>query len=81
MGSGWGRSAADGGPLAAVFPLACVVQNYSWGKLGLQSEVAQLVASDDPTAHIDPEQPYAEVRPFVPPPVHLSIHPGSPRSG
>uniref|UniRef100_A0A8C3CL30 Mannose-6-phosphate isomerase n=1 Tax=Cairina moschata TaxID=8855 RepID=A0A8C3CL30_CAIMO len=44
-----------------VFPLACVVQNYSWGKLGLQSEVAQLVASDDPTAHIDPEQPYAEL--------------------
>lgn len=65
----------------AVFPLACVVQNYSWGKLGLQSEVAQLVASDDPTAHIDPEQPYAEVRPSVPPPVRPSVHPGSPRSG
>uniref|UniRef100_A0A8B9CWI3 Mannose-6-phosphate isomerase n=1 Tax=Anser brachyrhynchus TaxID=132585 RepID=A0A8B9CWI3_9AVES len=44
-----------------VFPLACPVQNYSWGKLGLQSEVAQLVASGDPTAHIDPEQPYAEL--------------------
>ncbi|XP_040426522.1 mannose-6-phosphate isomerase isoform X1 [Cygnus olor] len=44
-----------------VFPLACPVQNYSWGKLGLQSEVAQLVASGDPAAHIDPEQPYAEL--------------------
>ncbi|XP_035192005.1 mannose-6-phosphate isomerase [Oxyura jamaicensis] len=44
-----------------VFPLACPVQNYSWGKLGLQSEVAQLVASGDPTVQIDPEQPYAEL--------------------
>ncbi|XP_035422595.1 mannose-6-phosphate isomerase isoform X2 [Cygnus atratus] len=58
-----------------VFPLACPVQNYSWGKLGLQSEVAQLVASGDPTAHIDPEQPYAEVRPSLPPSVRLSICP------
>uniref|UniRef100_A0A8B9ZJL6 mannose-6-phosphate isomerase n=1 Tax=Anas platyrhynchos TaxID=8839 RepID=A0A8B9ZJL6_ANAPL len=55
-----GRGSRPPGP-RTVFPLACVVQNYSWGKLGLQSEVAQLVASDDPTAHIDPEQPYAEL--------------------
>lgn len=54
----------------AVFPLSCVVQNYSWGKVGLESEVAKLVASGDPLVQIQPDQPYAEVsvsvRPFCP---------------
>ncbi|NXF26749.1 MPI isomerase, partial [Rhodinocichla rosea] len=45
----------------AVFPLSCVVQNYSWGKVGLQSEVAKLVASGDPLVQIQPDQPYAEL--------------------
>lgn len=45
----------------AVFPLSCVVQNYSWGKVGLESEVAKLVASGDPLVQIQPDQPYAEV--------------------
>lgn len=58
-----------------MFPLACPVQNYSWGKLGLQSEVAQLVASGDPTAHIDPEQPYAEVSPPLRPYIRPSVRP------
>ncbi|NXY54418.1 MPI isomerase, partial [Callaeas wilsoni] len=45
----------------AVFPLSCVVQNYSWGKVGLESEVAKLVASGDPLVQIQPDQPYAEL--------------------
>lgn len=45
----------------AVFPLSCVVQNYAWGKVGLESEVAKLVASGDPLIQIQPDQPYAEV--------------------
>uniref|UniRef100_A0A674GGG2 Mannose-6-phosphate isomerase n=1 Tax=Taeniopygia guttata TaxID=59729 RepID=A0A674GGG2_TAEGU len=44
-----------------VFPLSCVVQNYSWGKVGLESEVAKLVASGDPLVQIQPDQPYAEL--------------------
>ncbi|NWI16537.1 MPI isomerase, partial [Crypturellus soui] len=45
----------------AVFPLAGVVQSYAWGKVGLESEVAKLVASSDPLVHIEPDQPYAEL--------------------
>lgn len=45
----------------AVFPLSCAVQSYSWGKLGLASEVAQLLASSDPLVQIQPDRPYAEV--------------------
>ncbi|XP_069480615.1 mannose-6-phosphate isomerase isoform X1 [Ambystoma mexicanum] len=44
-----------------VFPLSCAVQNYAWGKIGLDSEVAKLLASSDPLVHINPELPYAEL--------------------
>ncbi|XP_028599490.2 mannose-6-phosphate isomerase [Podarcis muralis] len=44
-----------------VFPLACAVQNYSWGKLGQDSEVASLLASSDPMIHIEAGKPYAEL--------------------
>uniref|UniRef100_S4RGG1 Mannose-6-phosphate isomerase n=1 Tax=Petromyzon marinus TaxID=7757 RepID=S4RGG1_PETMA len=44
-----------------VFPLRCAVQRYAWGKLGLASEVAQLVAASDTAQRVEPEQPYAEL--------------------
>lgn len=44
-----------------VFPLSCAVQSYSWGKMGLESEVAKLLASSDPLVQIQPDRPYAEV--------------------
>lgn len=65
----------------AVFPLSCAVQNYSWGKVGLESEVAKLVATSDPLVQIQPDQPYAEVsarpggRPF---PVTISFRAATP---
>lgn len=46
-----------------VFPLSCVVQQYAWGKMGSNSEVARLLASSDPQARISEDKPYAEVRP------------------
>lgn len=45
-----------------MFPLTCAVQNYAWGKVGSDSEVAQLVVGGDPLAVIDEGKPYAEVR-------------------
>ncbi|NXT45262.1 MPI isomerase, partial [Pelecanoides urinatrix] len=45
----------------AVFPLSCAVQSYSWGKVGLESEVAKLLASSDPLVQIQPDRPYAEL--------------------
>lgn len=45
-----------------MFPLTCAVQNYAWGKVGSDSEVAQLVIGGDPLAVIDEGKPYAEVR-------------------
>lgn len=45
-----------------VFPLTCAVQNYAWGKVGLDSEVAKLVVGGDPLAVIEDDKPYAEVR-------------------
>lgn len=46
----------------AVFPLTCAVQNYAWGKVGSDSEVAKLVVGGDPLVVIDEGKPYAEVR-------------------
>ncbi|XP_012968306.1 mannose-6-phosphate isomerase isoform X2 [Mesocricetus auratus] len=43
-----------------VFPLSCVVQQYAWGKMGSNSEVACLLASSDPLAQISEDKPYAE---------------------
>ena len=45
-----------------VFTLTCAVQNYAWGKAGLDSEVAKLVLGGDPLAVIEEDKPYAEVR-------------------
>lgn len=47
---------------SSVFPLTCAVQNYAWGKMGLDSEVAKLVVGGDPLAVIEVDKPYAEVR-------------------
>uniref|UniRef100_A0A8C5S7T0 Mannose-6-phosphate isomerase n=1 Tax=Laticauda laticaudata TaxID=8630 RepID=A0A8C5S7T0_LATLA len=44
-----------------VFPLACAVQNYAWGKPGRDSQVAKLLESNDPMAQIDADKPYAEL--------------------
>ncbi|XP_077565755.1 mannose-6-phosphate isomerase [Stigmatopora nigra] len=44
-----------------VFPLTCSVQNYAWGKVGLDSEVAKLVVGGDPLAVIEEGKPYAEL--------------------
>ncbi|XP_013876728.1 mannose-6-phosphate isomerase [Austrofundulus limnaeus] len=44
-----------------VFPLTCAVQNYAWGKVGLDSEVAKLVLGGDPLAVIEDNKPYAEL--------------------
>ncbi|XP_059123949.1 mannose-6-phosphate isomerase isoform X1 [Peromyscus eremicus] len=44
-----------------VFPLSCVVQQYAWGKMGSNSEVACLLASSDPLAQISEDKPYAEL--------------------
>lgn len=48
-----------------MFPLTCAVQNYAWGKVGSDSEVAQLVVGGDPLAVIDEGKPYAEVGSFL----------------
>ncbi|XP_060030236.1 mannose-6-phosphate isomerase isoform X2 [Erinaceus europaeus] len=44
-----------------VFPLACALQQYAWGKKGSGSEVAQLLASSDPLFVIEEDKPYAEL--------------------
>ncbi|XP_067871254.1 mannose-6-phosphate isomerase [Heterodontus francisci] len=44
-----------------VFPLKCAVQHYAWGKFGLESEVAKLTFSDDPSVVIEQGKPYAEL--------------------
>ena len=41
--------------------LQCKVQNYEWGKLGLDSTVAKLLSSAHPDIAIDQSQPYAEL--------------------
>ncbi|KAM6426197.1 mannose-6-phosphate isomerase [Liasis olivaceus] len=44
-----------------VFPLACAVQNYAWGKRGRDSQVAKFLESNDPVAQIEADKPYAEL--------------------
>ena len=44
-----------------VFELRCGVQEYDWGKIGHDSEVAVLKASADPEFRINPAKKYAEV--------------------
>ncbi|XP_076979884.1 mannose-6-phosphate isomerase isoform X2 [Tamandua tetradactyla] len=38
-----------------------MVQQYTWGKMGSKSEVAQLLASSDPQFRISEDKPYAEL--------------------
>lgn len=52
--------------VSAVFPLSCLVQNYAWGKVGLDSEVAKLVLGGDPQTVIQDDRPYAEVSTCAP---------------
>lgn len=47
--------------MSVVFPLSCLVQNYAWGKVGLDSEVAKLVLGGDPQIVLQHDRPYAEV--------------------
>ncbi|XP_026222165.1 mannose-6-phosphate isomerase [Anabas testudineus] len=44
-----------------VFPLTCAVQNYAWGKIGMDSEVAKLVVGGDLLAVIEDGKHYAEL--------------------
>ncbi|XP_059177855.1 mannose-6-phosphate isomerase-like isoform X2 [Physella acuta] len=44
-----------------VFELKCAVQQYAWGKIGQDSEVARLKSSVDSTFKVDPETTYAEL--------------------
>lgn len=41
--------------------LVACVQNYDWGKLGKDSEVAQLIVANNPDYEIDENKPYAEL--------------------
>ncbi|XP_053605729.1 mannose-6-phosphate isomerase isoform X2 [Plodia interpunctella] len=41
--------------------LQCKIQTYDWGKLGSESTVAKLVASNDPNFVVEPSKPYAEL--------------------
>ena len=41
--------------------LKCVAQQYAWGKLGLASQVAQLMKNAHPQIEIKQDKPYAEL--------------------
>ena len=41
--------------------LSCAVQQYAWGKMGLDSEVAKVLV-EDPSRDVREDQPYAEVK-------------------
>lgn len=44
----------------SVVELKCAVQSYAWGKIGLDSTVAQL-AQHSPSFKLEEDKPYAEV--------------------
>lgn len=46
--------------LLPVVELKCAVQCYAWGKIGLNSTVAQL-ALNSPSFHLEEDKPYSEV--------------------
>ena len=46
--------------LFAVVELKCAVQCYAWGKIGLNSAVAQL-AQHNPSFTLEEDKPYSEV--------------------
>lgn len=41
--------------------LDCQIQNYEWGKLGLDSKVASLYKNANPSFEVDENKPYAEL--------------------
>ena len=45
----------------SAFQLTCAVQPYAWGKIGENSEVAQLSQNGDTNFKLDVNSPYAEV--------------------
>ncbi|XP_033110326.1 mannose-6-phosphate isomerase-like isoform X2 [Anneissia japonica] len=47
--------------MTEVFELKCAMQEYPWGRLGSDSEVAQLNQNNDPSFQLQPNQPYAEL--------------------
>ncbi|XP_071078673.1 mannose-6-phosphate isomerase-like [Haliotis cracherodii] len=53
-----------------VFLLKCAVQKYAWGKVGAESEVAQLSQAVDPEFVIEDNTPYAEL--------WMGTHPNAP---
>ena len=44
-----------------VFQIVPTVQNYAWGKIGLNSKVAELISNAYPEIEIDKSKTYAEV--------------------
>lgn len=58
-----------------VFPLKCAIQNYVWGKVGNNSEVARLSQSGNPDFKLHQDVPYAELwmgtHPNGPSKIHL----------
>lgn len=44
----------------SVVELKCAVQSYAWGKIGLDSTVAQL-SQHSPSFELEEDKPYAEV--------------------
>ncbi|QDZ18900.1 mannose-6-phosphate isomerase [Chloropicon primus] len=44
-----------------MFKINCAVQNYAWGRLGSDSEVAKLFASGNAGAEVEEDKPYAEL--------------------
>ncbi|XP_072033617.1 mannose-6-phosphate isomerase-like [Amphiura filiformis] len=44
-----------------VFPLKCAVNQYAWGRIGEESEVALLTQSNDPGFQLKKDEPYSEL--------------------
>ena len=49
----------------AIFRLKCAVQNYDWGKVGIESKVAQF-AQISRDFEIQLDRPYSEVNKLLP---------------
>nr|XP_054771743.1 mannose-6-phosphate isomerase-like [Lytechinus pictus] len=68
----------------AVVSLRCAVQQYAWGRIGLDSAVASLSQSSNKDFTLQPDQPYAELwmgtHPKGPSVVGSSEHAGIPLS-
>ena len=49
--------------IIVAFRLDCAVQQYGWGKLGIDSEVAKLSQTGNTSFILEQDTPYAEVGP------------------